>query len=37
MIKISFFLLSQKSVYPDEYMNNWDKFNKTSLIEKEGF
>ena len=35
--KNKFFLLLQKGVYPNEYMGNWDKFNKTSLTEKEGF
>ena len=27
----------QKGVYPYEYMDDWEKFNKTSLPEKEGF
>ena len=32
-----FILLLQKSVYPYEYMDNWEKFNKTLLPEKEDF
>ena len=27
----------QKGVYPSEYMGDWEKFNKTSLPEKEDF
>ena len=27
----------QKGVYPYEYMDDWEKFNKTSLPEKEDF
>ena len=27
----------QKGVYPYEYMDDWEKFNETSLPEKEGF
>ena len=30
-------LLLRKSVYSYQYMNNWGKFNATSLTEKEGF
>ena len=26
-----------KGVYPYEYMDNWEKFNETSLPEKEDF
>ena len=32
-----FILLLGKSVYPYEYMNDWEKFNETSLLEKEDF
>ena len=32
-----FILLLRKGVYPYEYMNDWEKFNKTSLPEKEDF
>ena len=32
-----FILLSQKGVYPYEYMNDWEKFNETSLLEKGDF
>ena len=28
-------LLLQKVVYPYEYMDDWEKFNETSLPEKE--
>ena len=27
----------QKGVYPYEYMDNWEKFNETSLSEKDDF
>ena len=27
----------QKSVYPYEYMDDWEKFNETSLTEKKDF
>ena len=27
----------QKSIYPYEYMDDWDKFSKISLPEKEDF
>ena len=30
-----FVLLLQKGVYPYEYMDGWEKFNETSLPEKE--
>ena len=30
-------LLLQKGVYPYEYMGDWEKFNETSLPEKEVF
>ena len=29
--------LLQKGVYPYEYMDDWEKFNETSLLEKEDF
>ena len=32
-----FILLLQKGVYPYEYMDDWEKFNETSLHEKEDF
>ena len=32
-----FVLLLRKSVYPYEYRNNWEKFNETSLRNKEPF
>ena len=32
-----FVLLLRKDVYPYEYMDDWEKFNKTSLPEKEDF
>ena len=32
-----FKLLLRKGVYPYEYMDNWEKFNKTSLPSKESF
>ena len=30
-----FISLMQKSFYPSQYMDNWKKCNKTSLLEKE--
>ena len=27
----------RKGVYPYEYMNNWERFNETSLLNKESF
>ena len=30
-------MLLQKGVYPYEYMDDWEKFNETSLPEKEDF
>ena len=27
----------QKGLYPYEYMDDWEKFNETSLHEKQGF
>ena len=32
-----FVLLLRKDVYPYEYMDDWEKFNKTALPEKEEF
>ena len=32
-----FFILFYKGVYPNEYMDNWKKFNGTLLPEKEDF
>ena len=32
-----FILLLQKGVYPYEYMDEWEKVNKTSLPKKEDF
>ena len=32
-----FVLLLQKGVYPYESMDNWEKLNETSLLEKEDF
>ena len=32
-----FILLLRKGAYPYEYMDDWEKFNKTSLPEKEDF
>ena len=32
-----FILLLRKGVYPHEYMDDWKKFNETSLPAKEGF
>ena len=30
-------LLEGKGVYPDEYMDNWEKFNETTLPPKKAF
>ena len=32
-----FILLLQKGVYPYKYMDDWEKFNETLLLEKEDF
>ena len=32
-----FILLLRKGVYPCEYMDDWEKFNETTLHEKEEF
>ena len=32
-----FILLLRKGVYPYEYMNNWERFDETSLPNKESF
>ena len=32
-----FLLLLRKSVYPYEYMDNWERFDETSLLDKESF
>ena len=32
-----FILLLRKGVYPYEYMDNWERFNETSLPDKESF
>ena len=32
-----FILLLRKGVYPDEYMDEWEKFSETSLPEKKEF
>ena len=32
-----FTLLLRKGVYPSEYMDDWEKFNETTLLEKEEF
>ena len=32
-----FIFLSRKGVYPYEYMDDWEKFNETTLPEKEKF
>ena len=34
---IKFILLLRKGVYPYEYMDNWEKFDETSLPNKESF
>ena len=30
-------MLLRKGVYPYEYMDEWEKFNETSMFEKEEF
>ena len=37
MISITLFFLLRKGVYPYEYMGEWEKFNETTLPEKEEF
>ena len=32
-----FILLLREGVYPYEYMDDWEKFNETSLLEKQDF
>ena len=32
-----FILLLRKGIYPCEYMDNWEKFNETTLPEREDF
>ena len=32
-----FILLLRKGVYPYEYMDSWERFNETSLPDKEAF
>ena len=32
-----FILLVKRSVYPDEYMDSWERFDKTPLPDKESF
>ena len=32
-----FILLLRKGIYPYEYMDKWERFNKTSLPEKDEF
>ena len=34
---IILFLLLRKDVYPYEYMDSWERFNETSLPDKEAF
>ena len=33
----NFFLLLRKGVYPYEYMDSWERFDETSLPDKEAF
>ena len=37
MISIIFFLLLKKGVYPYKCMDDWEKFNETTLPEKNNF
>ena len=30
-------MLLRKSAYPNEYMDDWEKFNETTLLEKDEF
>ena len=32
-----FFLLLRKGVYPNDYMDSWERFNETLLLDKEAF
>ena len=32
-----FFLLLRKGVYPYEYIDGWERFNETSLLDKQAF
>ena len=32
-----FILLLRKGVYPSEFMDSWERFNKVRLLEKEAF
>ena len=36
-ILIIFFFLLRKGVYPYEYMDSWERFDETSLPDKEAF
>ena len=36
-ISINLFFFLGKGVYPDEYMDDWEKFTETALHEKEDF
>ena len=35
--KLQYLLLLRKGVYPYEFMDDWEKFNKTLLLEDEEF
>ena len=37
MTSITFLLLLRKVIYPYEYMDDWKKFNETTLPEKNNF
>ena len=37
MASIKFIFLLRKGLYPYEYMNDWEKFNETTLPKKEEF